>query len=136
MFFGLPDDAVALREGLRELLARTCTPATIRAAWDGDPCEALWKTLGQYGVLGLLVPESDGGLGLDERLAPVRRFGLRGDHVNRRQRADFDALLVVLHQAIREIELSLCRFDGLNREHEIPVRVAHVGFGRERRRRQ
>jgi hypothetical protein len=43
VYFGLPDDALALREGLRELLAGTCTPATIRAAWDGDHCDDLWK---------------------------------------------------------------------------------------------
>ncbi|MCU1622734.1 MAG: acyl-CoA dehydrogenase domain protein [Frankiales bacterium] len=66
MYFGLPDDALALREGLREVLATACTPAVIRAAWDGDPCDALWKTLGEFGVLGLLVPEERGGLGLDE----------------------------------------------------------------------
>ena len=66
MYFGLPDEAIALRDGLREVLASACTPATIRAAWDGDPCEALWKTLGEYGVLGLLVDEERGGLGLDE----------------------------------------------------------------------
>ena len=42
MFFGLPDDAVALREGLRELLADACTPATIRAAWEGSSSEGLW----------------------------------------------------------------------------------------------
>jgi alkylation response protein AidB-like acyl-CoA dehydrogenase len=66
MYFGLPDDAIALREGLREVLSSACTPATIRAAWDGDPCGGLWKTLGEFGVLGLLVPEDDGGLGLDE----------------------------------------------------------------------
>jgi len=66
VYFGLPDDALALREGLRELLARACTPATIRAAWDGDPCDDLWKELGSFGLLGLLVPEDRGGLGLDE----------------------------------------------------------------------
>jgi hypothetical protein len=66
MYFGLPDDAVALREGLREVLASVCTPATIRAAWDGDPCGDLWKELGSFGLLGLLVDEPRGGLGLDE----------------------------------------------------------------------
>ena len=66
MYFGLPDDALALREGLRDLLAATCTPATIRAAWDGDACDDLWKELGAFGLLGLLVDESRGGLGLDE----------------------------------------------------------------------
>jgi len=66
VYFGLSDDALALREGLRELLAATCTPATIRAAWDGDPCDDLWKELGSFGLLGLLVEEPRGGLGLDE----------------------------------------------------------------------
>src|SRR5690348_5699408 len=66
MFFGLPDDAAALRDGLRELLTGTCTPTTIRAAWDGDRCDGLWKELGSFGLLGLLVEEPRGGLGLDE----------------------------------------------------------------------
>jgi alkylation response protein AidB-like acyl-CoA dehydrogenase len=63
--FGLTDEALALREGLRDVLATTCTPATVRGAWEGDPCDALWKMLGDFGVLGLLVPEDRGGLGLD-----------------------------------------------------------------------
>ena len=66
MYFGLSDDALALRDGLREVLASACTPAVIRAAWDGDPCEPLWKTLGSFGLPGLLVAEDRGGLGLDE----------------------------------------------------------------------
>src|SRR4051812_8279281 len=66
MYFGLPDDALALRVGLRDILAGACTPSTIRAAWDGDPCEQLWKDLGSFGVPGLLVAEDSGGLGLDE----------------------------------------------------------------------
>jgi alkylation response protein AidB-like acyl-CoA dehydrogenase len=65
VYFGLPDEALALREGLRELLAATCPPATIRMAWDGDPCDDLWKELGSFGLLGLLVEEPRGGLGLD-----------------------------------------------------------------------
>src|SRR3954464_15365764 len=65
MYFGLPDDALALRDGLREVLSSACTPAVIRAAWDGDACEPLWKTLGSFGLPGLLVPEDRGGLGLD-----------------------------------------------------------------------
>ena len=66
MYFGLPDDALALRDGLREVLAAACPPSVIRAAWDGDACDALWKTLGSFGLPGLLVPEAAGGLGLDE----------------------------------------------------------------------
>lgn len=77
MYVGLPDDAVALRDGLRAMLSATCTPATIRAAWDGDPCDDLWKELGAFGVLGVLVPEERGGLGLDE-LSFVAALGETG----------------------------------------------------------
>jgi alkylation response protein AidB-like acyl-CoA dehydrogenase len=66
MFFGLPDDALALREGLREVLTTACGPTVIRAAWDGDACEPLWKTMGSFGLLGLLADDRAGGLGLDE----------------------------------------------------------------------
>jgi alkylation response protein AidB-like acyl-CoA dehydrogenase len=66
VYFGLPDDALVLREGLREVLATACTPAVIRAAWDGSDCAGLWKELGAFGLLGLLVAEDRGGLGLDE----------------------------------------------------------------------
>lgn len=66
MHFALADDAVALRDGLAELLAGACTPATIRAAWDGEPPTALWKELGAFGLVGLLAAEADGGLGLEE----------------------------------------------------------------------
>jgi len=80
VYFGLPDDALALREGLRDLLGSACTPATIRAAWDGDPCEQLWKDLGSFGVPGLLVSEENGGLGLDELafVAAVEECGWHG----------------------------------------------------------
>ena len=80
MYFGLSDDALALRDGLREVLSSACTPATIRAAWDGDPCEPLWKTLGSFGLPGLLVPEDRGGLGLDELsfVAAVEECGWHG----------------------------------------------------------
>jgi alkylation response protein AidB-like acyl-CoA dehydrogenase len=66
VYFGLPDDALALRDGLREVLSTACTPVTIRAAWSGSACESLWKELGAYGILGLLAPDAEGGLGLDE----------------------------------------------------------------------
>ncbi len=66
MYFGLPDDALALREGLREVLAGACTPATIRAAWEGSDSSALWKELAGFGLFGVLLPEDRGGLGLDE----------------------------------------------------------------------
>jgi alkylation response protein AidB-like acyl-CoA dehydrogenase len=66
MFFGLPDEALSLREGLRDVLASACTPAVIRAAWDGSPSDPLWKELGSFGIPGLLVGSERGGLHLDE----------------------------------------------------------------------
>jgi alkylation response protein AidB-like acyl-CoA dehydrogenase len=80
MFFGLSDDALALRDGLREVLSTACSPAVVRAAWDGDPCEPLWKTIGAFGLPGLLVAEPAGGLGLDELsfVAAVEEAGWHG----------------------------------------------------------
>jgi alkylation response protein AidB-like acyl-CoA dehydrogenase len=80
MYFGLSDDALALRDGLREVLSSACSPAVIRAAWDGDPCEPLWKTLGSFGLPGLLVAEDRGGLGLDDLsfVAAVEEAGWHG----------------------------------------------------------
>lgn len=69
MRFALPEDAIAIAEGLRAMLRADCPPELVRAAWlaSGDAdVRALWRTLGDLGVLGLLVPESDGGLGCDE----------------------------------------------------------------------
>lgn len=72
MFFGLSDEARELREGVRDLLATACTPATVRAAWpDGDAAQVdrLWGALGELGLLGLLVPEAAGGLDLGPLVA-------------------------------------------------------------------
>ena len=70
MRFALTDDQRALRDAVRELLARECPPATVRAAWpgpDADPARvhAVWDKLAEIGVLGAAVPEDAGGLGLD-----------------------------------------------------------------------
>lgn len=75
MRFALSDDQVSFRDAVRDLLAKECPPAVVRAAWDA-PAGALdrgvWDSLAEMGVLGLLVPEADGGLGLDETfLVPV-----------------------------------------------------------------
>jgi len=73
--FGFTDDQVAFRDAVRDLLAKECTPAVVRAAWDapaGELDRGVWDSLDAMGVLGVLVPEDDGGLGLDETyLVPV-----------------------------------------------------------------
>ncbi len=61
MRFALTDDQVAFRDAVRDLLAKE--PKDERATWDA---------LVDMGVTTVLVPESDGGLGLDEMtLVPV-----------------------------------------------------------------
>lgn len=70
MHFGLPDEALELREGVRDVLAKACTADVVRASWTDDAVTArLWSQLGELGLLGLLVPETDGGLGLGDLVA-------------------------------------------------------------------
>ena len=72
MRFALGEDREALRSTARDLLAELCPPAAVRAAWTAVPDPAPWQALAEAGALALLVPESDGGLGLDETyLVPV-----------------------------------------------------------------
>ena len=66
MRFGLDEDREALRSTARDLLAELCPPAVVRAAWTQQPDPAAWNALTDAGALALLVPQSDGGLGLDE----------------------------------------------------------------------
>jgi alkylation response protein AidB-like acyl-CoA dehydrogenase len=61
MRFALSDDQVAFRDAVRDLLAKE--PRDERGTWDA---------LVEMGVTTLLVPEADGGLGLDEEtLVPI-----------------------------------------------------------------
>jgi alkylation response protein AidB-like acyl-CoA dehydrogenase len=68
MHFAFTADQKLFAEGLRDLLAKECTPAHVRAVWDDgrghDP--ALWAHLAEMGVFGMLVAEDDGGLGGDD----------------------------------------------------------------------
>jgi len=83
MFFGLSDDARALAGGVREVLTDACPPDVVRAAWPGgDPSaiDKLWAALGDLGLFGLLLPESAGGLGLDDlaTMAALQECGYAG----------------------------------------------------------
>ena len=86
MRFALDEAALALRDAAAGLLAAEVSPEVIRAGWPGgkeDLVAGVWRKLGGAGVLGALVPEERGGLGLDENsLAPlleeVGRSGLPG----------------------------------------------------------
>ena len=70
MDFRFSDLDESFRDGVRAVLEQRCPPATVRAAWDapaGGTDRAAWEALAGMGVLDALLPESDGGLGLDER---------------------------------------------------------------------
>src|SRR5690606_35028015 len=75
MRFALSPDQEAFRDAVADLLAKACPPAAVRAAWEAPPGQldrSLWGDLAGMGVLSVLVPEADGGLGLDETyLVPV-----------------------------------------------------------------
>jgi alkylation response protein AidB-like acyl-CoA dehydrogenase len=68
MRFALTEDQAALRDAVRDLLARECKPAVVREAWEGGAgaprVAAVWEKLAEMGVLGATVPEEAGGLGL------------------------------------------------------------------------
>jgi hypothetical protein len=70
MFFGFNDDQIAFRDAVRDLLDKECPPEVVRAAWEapaGSLDRGVWDRLDEMGALATLVPESHGGLGLDER---------------------------------------------------------------------
>ncbi|GAB3708852.1 acyl-CoA dehydrogenase family protein [Mariniluteicoccus flavus] len=66
MHFAPTDDHREMTDLVRELLADRCTPDVVREAWESGPPRALWSELADIGVLGALVGEDDGGMGLDE----------------------------------------------------------------------
>ena len=68
MRFAFDDEHLALRDAVRGLLAKECTPTEIRAAWDTQTGRSpqRWNALSQMGVVGLMIPEQFGGMGLDE----------------------------------------------------------------------
>ncbi|MCU1391117.1 MAG: acyl-CoA dehydrogenase, partial [Ilumatobacteraceae bacterium] len=67
MQFSFTPDQHEFAAGLREMLEREFTAARLRHVWDSgdghDP--ALWARLAEMGVLSMMMPESDGGLGGD-----------------------------------------------------------------------
>ncbi|MCU1355431.1 MAG: acyl-CoA dehydrogenase domain protein [Acidimicrobiales bacterium] len=82
MRFAFTDDQLAFRDAVRDLLSKECPPEVVRAAWpdgtdasgarkgegaraDAERVAKVWTDLAEMGVLGIAVPEADGGLGLD-----------------------------------------------------------------------
>ena len=70
MHFGFDDDQLAFRDAVLALLDKECPPDAVRTAASAVPGQldrGVWDRLAAMGVLGILVPEDRGGLGLDER---------------------------------------------------------------------
>jgi alkylation response protein AidB-like acyl-CoA dehydrogenase len=71
MRFSFTDEQLALRDGAREVLEGTCTPADVRAIFDsgdvtlGRSAER-WRALEELGATSLLASEAVGGLGFSD----------------------------------------------------------------------
>lgn len=68
MDFRFTDDQLTFQSTLRKALEKECTPEDVRALWDTETGRSRerWATLARLGLLGMLVPDADGGLGMDE----------------------------------------------------------------------
>ena len=69
MRFSFSDDQLLLQSTVRDFLKKECTPEVVRALWASESGHdaALWSKLAELGVPGALVPDAQGGMGLDER---------------------------------------------------------------------
>jgi alkylation response protein AidB-like acyl-CoA dehydrogenase len=65
--FAFSEEQLALRDATRDLLANECTATHVRDAWTNESgrVPGLWEHLRDMGIIGMLAPESAGGLGLD-----------------------------------------------------------------------
>ena len=68
MDFRFTDDQLTFQATLRKALEKECTPEQVRALWETESGRSAqrWAQLAELGLLGLLVPEDHGGLGLNE----------------------------------------------------------------------
>jgi alkylation response protein AidB-like acyl-CoA dehydrogenase len=66
MRFAFTDDQLAFRDAVRDLLEKECTAAQVRDAWMNETgrVPGLWDQLVEMGIVGMLAPEAEGGLGL------------------------------------------------------------------------
>jgi alkylation response protein AidB-like acyl-CoA dehydrogenase len=68
MRFAFSKDQLAFAKGVGAVLDDRCPASVVRSVWNGEaaPAQQLWSRLADIGLLGALVPEADGGLGLTE----------------------------------------------------------------------
>jgi hypothetical protein len=66
MRFAFSAEQLAFRDAVRDLLTKECTPAHVRDAWTNATgrVPGLWDRFVGMGIVGMLVPERAGGLGL------------------------------------------------------------------------
>jgi len=66
--FAFDDDQLAFRDGLRTFLGKEATPEAVRSSWDLPDgwSRERWASLAELGVVGCMLPEAHGGLGLDD----------------------------------------------------------------------
>ncbi len=67
MQFSFTSDQLEFAAGLRDMLEREFTASHLRAVWDDNSGhdQKLWARLAEMGVLSMMLPEADGGLGGD-----------------------------------------------------------------------
>src|SRR5947209_3885703 len=69
MRFAFTEDQLDFQREVRNVLSKACTPAAVRTAWGegaSEPDRSAWNALAEMGVLDVVVPEEQDGLGLDE----------------------------------------------------------------------
>ena len=71
MRFAFTEDQLLFRDAVRDALAKEAGPDHVRAAWDAPTAapfgdRKVWSTLADMGVLGIMVPEAHGGMGMNE----------------------------------------------------------------------
>jgi alkylation response protein AidB-like acyl-CoA dehydrogenase len=68
MRFAFDDEQILFRKNVRDVLGRACPAAKVREAWSSDTGRSRerWSLLTELGVVGALVPEAHGGLGMNE----------------------------------------------------------------------
>lgn len=68
MRFAFTEEQLAFRDAVRALLEQECPASAVREAWTNETgrTATAWDRLGSMGVLGVLAPETGGGLGLTD----------------------------------------------------------------------
>lgn len=66
MLFAFTEDQIAITEAAREMLIDTCAPTDLRRLLEAGSArdEARWDAIRDMGLIGMLAPESAGGLGM------------------------------------------------------------------------